>query len=150
MDMRDRLRKGEIEFLPATIPLAITPSHVVLASTKDGITPNGCTFEHEADFVLLCTGFVADMSLLEKAGVALRGPERAPVYDPQTMETNVPNLFVAGTAVGGTQRRFVHFISTSHDHVAKIVKTITGQVPDKLGTVEGRNNAVTWEEVRAN
>jgi thioredoxin reductase (NADPH) len=82
--------------------------------------------------------------------VSLVGPEQAPVLNPETMETNVPGLFAAGTAAAGTQKRFTSFISTSHDHVARIVKAITGQMPDRLGTVAGRNNAVTWEEVKAN
>lgn len=150
MDLGDRLRKGEIKFFPATFPVEITPEHVVLASTEDDLTPNGSTLQVEVDFVLLCTGFVADMGLFELAQVPLRGVERAPVYDPKTMETAVPNLFVAGTAAGGTQVKFEYFISTSHDHVGKIVKAITGQVPDRLGTVQGRNNAVTWDEVKAN
>jgi len=150
MDLQDRLRKGEITFLPSTIPVAITPTHVLLASTEDGLTTNGTTINHETDFVLLCTGFVADMGLFEMAGVALKGKEQAPEYNEITMETNVTGLYVAGTAVGGTQSRFKHFISTSHNHVAKIVKAITGNIPDRLGTVAARNNAVTWEEVKAN
>lgn len=149
-DISTRLEKGEIDFLPSTIPLEITPRHVVLATTEDGVTANGGTFKHETDFVLLATGFVADTTLFEKAGVALEGIERAPVYDSRTMETNVPGLYVAGTAAGGTQQRFTFFISTSHNHVGKIVKALTGRPPEKLGTVESRNNAVSWEEVKAN
>ncbi len=150
MDLGDRLRKNEITFYPASIPVEITPTHVLLASTEEGHTPNGATTLIKTDFVLLCTGFVADMRLFEQAGVILEGAEQAPCHDPVTMETNIPGLYVAGTAVGGTQSKFKYFISTSHDHVAKIGKAITGQVPDKLGTVAGRNNAVTWEEVKAN
>jgi len=66
------------------------------------------------------------------------------------METNVPGLYVAGTATGGTQSRFTAFISTSHDHVGKIVKALTGTTPERLGTVQARNNAVDWEEIKAN
>ena len=150
MDMGDRLRKQEIAFLPATIPVEITPTHVLLATTQDGHTPNGHTTRHEADFVLLATGFVADMRLFAAAGVTLHGPEQAPAYNPKTMETNVPGLYVAGTAAGGTQRKFVHFISTCHDHVGKIVRAITGTPPDQLGSVPSRNSAVSWEEVKAN
>lgn len=150
MDMRDRLRKGEITLLPSTIPVKITPTHVILASTKDGLTPNGHTIKHETDFVVLTTGFVADMTLFKKAGITLVGDAQAPVFDETTMETNVAGLFVAGTAAGGTQKKFVHFISTSHDHVARIVQAITGQKADPLGTTPTRNNAVTWEEVKAN
>lgn len=145
VDLKDRLDKGEISFFPATVPAEITPDYVALAPVADGEQ-----VKYPADFVYLATGFEADMSLLVNAGVKLSGQENAPVFDPNTMETNVPGLFVAGTAAGGTQERFTYFISTSHDHVAKIAKAITGITPAKLGTVPARNNAVTWEEVKAN
>ena len=150
-DLKDRLEKGEITFYPATVPVEITPGCVTLASVDGNFTPDGRkTFHHEMDFVYLATGFAANMSLFEQTGVRLTGVEKAPVFDPETMETNVPGLFVAGTAAGGTQERFTYFISTSHDHVAKIAKAITGVAPAKLGTIPARNNAVTWEEVKAN
>jgi thioredoxin reductase (NADPH) len=151
-DLATRLDKGEISFLPATIPVKITPHYVELASTEDGLTANGRTIRHETDFVLLCTGFTADMSLFAGAGVALTGERQVPHFDPHTMETNVPGFFVAGTAVGGTQERFEYFISTCHDHIPPILKTILGHVPAglRLGTIDARNNAVTWEEVKAN
>ncbi len=149
-DLRDRLEKGEITFFPATIPVEITPEYVLLAATDDGFTPNGRTIKHEADFVYLATGFEADLSLLADAGVSLTEDSKAPLFDPETMETNVKGLFVAGTVAGGTQERFTYFISTSHDHVAKITQTTVGKRPAKLGTIPRRNNAVTWEEVKAN
>ena len=71
-------------------------------------------------------------------------------HNPETMETNVAGLYVIGTAVGGTQSRFKLFISTTHDHVGKVVTAITGHAPKQLGTVGSRNNAVTWQEVQAN
>ena len=150
VDLGDRLEKGEITFYPSTVPVEITPKHVVLASTEDGVTLNGSVIKHEADFVYLATGFRADMSLFADAGVQLVGEAERPYFNEVTMETNVKGLFVAGTAAGGTQERFTYFISTSHDHVAKITKAITGQLPAKLGTIQGRNNAVTWEEVKTN
>jgi thioredoxin reductase (NADPH) len=150
MDIRDRLAKGEVAFLPATIPVEITPTAVMLAQTEDGRSPASDPVAHRTDFVLLCTGFEADMSLFQRAGVTLVGPEQAPKLNPATMETDVPGLFAAGTAAAGTQERFKTFISTSHDHVARIVKAITGEAPKRLGTVAARNNAVTWEEVKAN
>jgi len=150
MDLRDRLEKQEMTFYPATLPLEITPTYVVLTETDDGVAGNGRIIHVPTDFVLLATGFVADMTLFELAGVQLAGPECAPVFDPNTMETNVPGLYVAGTAAGGTQFKFKYFISTTHHHVKHIVRHITGVAPDKLGSVPGRNSAVTWEEVKAN
>ncbi len=150
MDMGDRLRKGEIAFFPSTLPVAITPTHVTLATTTDGRIPGDKRWQHEVDFVLLATGFVADMHLFEMAGVTLIGDAQAPFFNEATMETDVPGLYVAGTAAAGTQTRFKSFISTGHDHVAKIVKALTGHVPQRIGTIPARNNAVTWEEVKAN
>jgi len=40
------------------------------------------------------------------AGVELRDPCQSPVYDERTMETNIPGLYVAGTAIGGTQDKY--------------------------------------------
>lgn len=149
-DMGDRLRKGEVEFFPNTIPVEITPTHVVLATTEEGVARNGRTIRYETDFVVLATGFRADMSLFRQAGIALQGAAEVPVYNEATMETNVPGLYVAGTAAGGTQERFIHFISTTHDHVIKIVRHITGMTPQQIGSIPARNNAVTYDEVKAN
>jgi thioredoxin reductase (NADPH) len=149
-DISTRLEKKEIQFLPNTVPVAITPQHTVLARTGPDFQPGSETFCHESDFVLLATGFVADMALFRTAGVTLQGKRQVPLYDPETMETNVPGLYVAGTAAGGTQIKFETFISTSHDHVARIMQSLTGRAPGPLGTVDARNNAVTWEEVKAN
>lgn len=149
MDLGDRLRKGEITFYPSTVPVEITPTHVMLQEVKEG-EENGRLLQVPTDFVYLATGFVADMALFAKAGVILQGVNEIPTFNPDTMETNVPGLYVAGTAAGGTQSKFTYFISTSHHHIAKIMKHITGELPEKLGTVPARNNAVTWEEVKAN
>ncbi|MDA0246169.1 MAG: NAD(P)-binding domain-containing protein [Chloroflexi bacterium] len=151
MDIGDRLEKGEITFYPSTVPIEITPSHVVLASTQEDGSPNGRVTRLPANFVVLATGFEADMSLLAEAGVELVGEEQAPQHNPDTMETNIPGLFVAGTAAGGTQiHKFKLFISTTHHHVVNIVRTITGVEPTQVGTTTSRNTVATYEEVKAN
>jgi thioredoxin reductase (NADPH) len=48
------------------------------------------------------------------------------------METNVPGLFVAGTAAGGTQFRFKLFIENCHSHVVRIVRRLTGDDPHHI------------------
>lgn len=149
-DISTRLEKGEIDFLPGTVPIEITPCDVLLARTDAQFNATGSTFRYEADAVLLATGFQADMGLFRQLDAALQGPEQAPVYNSQTMETTVPDLYVAGTAAGGSQIKFQYFISTSHDHVARIVKALTGRLPQRLGTVDARNNAVSWDEVKRN
>jgi thioredoxin reductase (NADPH) len=105
-----------------TVPIIILPTHVELRPAG-----GGRHFEVPADFVLLMTGYVADMSLFRAAGVELTGDDEAPHFDEKTMETNVPGLFVAGTAIAGTQQSGVGvFLENCHVHVGRIVSAITG------------------------
>jgi thioredoxin reductase (NADPH) len=45
------------------------------------------------------------------------------------METTVPSVHIAGTAVGGSQPRARIFIENSHVHVERIARALTGQTP---------------------
>jgi thioredoxin reductase (NADPH) len=74
------------------------------------------------------TGYQQDPTLFEMFGVKLEGTDRHPVHDPETMETNVPGVFVAGTAVAGTPpRKVTVIVETCHVHIPRIVGAITGQ-----------------------
>jgi thioredoxin reductase (NADPH) len=127
---------GHIDAYFGTVPTRITPSHVELQSWTDPDSPPAPTFSFAsppprarsvpADFVLLLIGYRADMSLCRMAGVDLTGETETPVYDPRTMETNVPGVYVAGTAVAGTQDKYRVFIENCHVHVDRIVAALTG------------------------
>jgi thioredoxin reductase (NADPH) len=124
-DFETVVREGKIRFKPSTIPVEITPDQVVLSGTDlDGYPVKGKKQIIHPDAVLLCTGYVADMSLFKKLGVTLEGKEQAPYFNENTMETNVSGVYVLGTAAGGTQKKFEHFIETSHKHVPKILNAI--------------------------
>jgi thioredoxin reductase (NADPH) len=116
-EVRALIRDGYVRFLPRTCVESIQPGRVKLSSG-----------EIPADFVLLMTGYRQDPALFEMLGVTLQGDERAPVHDAETMETNVPGVFIAGTAVAGTPPRKVSVIvETCHVHVPRIVAAITGR-----------------------
>ena len=83
--------------------------------------------EVPADMVLLLTGYVQEPELFEMLGVGLEGSERRPRFDKATMETDVPGVFVAGTAIGGSAARTRVFIENAHEHVERIVRAITGK-----------------------
>jgi thioredoxin reductase (NADPH) len=101
--------------------------------------------------VLLLTGFEGDVSLFEAAGVTLVGESRTPLYDPDTMETDVPGLYVAGTAAAGwRQERYTLFIENTHVHVGKIVQALTGRWPDRLGTIPARRYELPLEAIQDN
>ena len=74
-------------------------------------------------------GYVQDNTLFKLAGVQLEGECGAPRFDPRTMETKVPGLYVAGTAVGGTQDKYRVFIENCHVHVGRIMAALTGAAP---------------------
>ena len=117
-EVRALIRDGLVQFLPRTSVVEIGPGTVRLDPPR----------EIAADFVLLMTGYMQDPTLFELFGVALEGTARQPVHDPETMETNVPGVFIAGTAVAGTPPRKVSVIvETCHVHVPRIVAAIKGQ-----------------------
>jgi thioredoxin reductase (NADPH) len=148
-DLLAQIEFGNIQFLPCTVPIKIEPGRVYLRS-EPGPASDDDLLELPVDFVLFNTGFVADMSLFEMAGVTLHGEQRTPEYNPETMETNVPGLYVAGTAAAGSQKRYTLFIENCHGHVGKIAAALSGTWPNKLGTVSSRRYELPFEEYQAN
>lgn len=129
-EIRAMIRDEKVRFLPRTIPIEIRGGSALLA--RD----DGTAFEVGADFVLLMTGYRQDTTLFDLLGVELRGSAREPVHDPQTMETNVPGVHIAGTAVAGTPpRRVSVIVETCHVHVPRIVGAITGR---RVALADGR------------
>jgi thioredoxin reductase (NADPH) len=118
------IRSGLIQARFGTQPVEITPGCVRLQSVTDGKIET-----IPVDDVLLQIGYEADGSLFEAAGCRLDGDEQAVVHDPTTMETSVPGLYVAGTAVAGTQGRFTVYIENSYVHAERIAAAITGEAP---------------------
>lgn len=76
------------------------------------------------DFVLALTGFRPDRSLLTKAGAELNmEADGVPKHDPDTMETTVPGLYIAGVAASGSNANEV-FIETGRLHGGRIAAHI--------------------------
>lgn len=149
-DLAAQIEAGTIGFLPETAPVAITPTHVLLARCADGEPLAGPPIAHPTDFVLLNTGFRGDQSLLELAGVELRGPNRVPVFNEETMETNVPGLYLAGTVAAGVQQRYTLFIENCHAHAGAIARALSGRSGGPLGDIAGRNHELAFEQIEAN
>ena len=117
-EVRALIRDGGVRYLPRTSVCDIRNGTVLLDPPQ----------VVDADFVLLMTGYRQDPTMFDMLGVALEGAGRCPVHDPETMETNVPGVFVAGTAVAGTPpRKVAVIVETCHVHVPRIVAAIRGQ-----------------------
>ncbi len=124
-EIRGLIAAGRITGLMPTIVQEILPGRVRLRRLDDGSIT-----EYPADDVLSLVGYEQDKSLLRAAGVQLEGETLRPVYDEATMETNVPGIYVAGTATAGTQSsKYKTFLENCHDHVDKIAAHLTGSNP---------------------
>ncbi|MCB9137041.1 MAG: NAD(P)-binding domain-containing protein [Caldilineaceae bacterium] len=149
-DLLAQIEAGNIEFLPRTTPVAIEPGRVLLQPLDEAGAATGEPFAYATDFVLLATGFRGEQELLRMAGVTLQGENRVPVFDPATMETNVPGLYLAGTVAAGVQQRYTLFIENCHEHAGKITRALTGEWPRTLGSIPARNYVLPFEEIAAN
>ena len=86
-------------------------------------TPDG-EIVLENDFVLAMTGYQPDFSFLTKLGIELGNDEyRTPVHNPDTMETNIEGIYLAGVICGGLKTN-KWFIENSRDHGSIIFSNI--------------------------
>ncbi len=150
------IKHGRVRFHPRTVVRSITTQSVELGSCdpdapataerrSSSAGTSGAITSVQVDRVFLLTGYEQDPSLLESIGVALVGEERAPQHDPGTMETTIPGIFVAGTAAAGSQRRTRVYIETSHVHVDRIVRALTGRALPWI-RAEDRDQYASLEE----
>jgi len=116
-DIVNRIEEGSIKaYYNATVK-EITESEIVVN------TPQGEVILAN-DFVLALTGYMPNFDFLEKLGIQLsEDGKRLPTYDPETMETNVPGLFLAGVICGGMETH-KWFIENSRIHAPIIMKAI--------------------------
>ncbi len=116
-DIENRIAEGSIKAYFSSTLSKVTEHHVEIT------TPDGVMVE-ENDWVLAMTGYKPNLDFLEKLGVNLvDDPVRKPFYNEETMESNVPNLYLAGVICGGMDTRRL-FIENSRVHDIKIVKNI--------------------------
>lgn len=119
-DIENRIKEGSIK--------AYFHSHVkaIRENEVDVLTPQGM-ITLKNDFVLALTGYQPNFNFLEKAGITLtRDAKKHPTYNPDTMETNMPGIYLAGVVCGGMDTH-VWFIENSRDHADKIIAHIAAK-----------------------
>jgi len=119
-DIENRIAEGAIPALFGTSVQRISEASVHLSG------PNGAS-ELPADGVFLLTGYHPDWALLERAGVVIDAKGPAARYDPETLETDVPNLFLAGGVVSSRTAAPV-FIENGRAHGERIARVIRGRL----------------------
>ncbi|SFC60394.1 thioredoxin reductase (NADPH) [Zunongwangia mangrovi] len=118
-DIVNRIEEGSIK---AYFNSSITEikENEVIVQTQDG------EVHIENDFVLLLTGYRPNFEFLNKIGISLKDEsKRIPMYDENTMETNIPGIYLAGVICGGMETH-KWFIENSRIHAKLIVANIVG------------------------
>lgn len=122
-DIENRLAAGEIDVLWEHEVARIEARRVLLRSRADDEAvwlPN--------DFVLAMTGFRPDPELPVAFGVPVEPDTNVPRHDPETMETSVPGLFVAGVIAAGRDGNRI-FIENGREHGDQIVRRLRRMKP---------------------
>jgi thioredoxin reductase (NADPH) len=115
-DLENRIKNGEIKAYFQTRVTEITPDAIVME------TPAGPETLHN-DFVFAMTGYHPDFSFLERLGVRFEGPDRLPVCNPETLESNVPGIYLAGVIVAGSRTNEI-FIENGRFHGRQIAASL--------------------------
>jgi len=116
-DIENRISEGSIKAFFNSEIVEIKEDSVVYKNANNEIT------EIENDFVLAMTGYIPDFEFLKNSGIKLNGACLNPSYNPETMETNIPDLYLAGVVCGGKDTH-LWFIENSRIHAEMIVKSI--------------------------
>jgi thioredoxin reductase (NADPH) len=115
-DLENRIAAGAIRALFRSRVVEITPELVrVETPVGDEAIP--------ADAVFPLIGYEPDFALFERCGIRLEGEARVPAHDPETLESNVPNLYLAGAILGGREVGRI-FIENSRHHADRIAEAV--------------------------
>jgi thioredoxin reductase (NADPH) len=97
------------------------------------ITDSTVVYEHEGktvnlknDHVFAMTGYRPDHAFLQKIGVGIDAETGRPDFDPETMETNIPGIFIAGVIAAGNNANEI-FIENGRFHGGQIAEAISNK-----------------------
>lgn len=119
-DIENRIKEGSIK---AYFNAEITE----IKEQEITINNDGEQLSIDNDFVVALTGYKPNFAFLEMLGIDLQGDKMIPRYDPQTMETNVQGIYLAGVICGGKETH-KWFIENSRVHASMIMDDIVVKV----------------------
>jgi thioredoxin reductase (NADPH) len=119
-DIENRIKNGEVKALFRSQVVEITPDAVVVE------TPAGRQILKN-DFVFAMTGYHPDFDFLEWMGVRFEGRDKLPVCDAETLESNVPGVYLAGVIVAGSRTNEI-FIENGRFHGRQIARALASKL----------------------
>ena len=118
-DIENRIKNSEIKAHFNSRVVEITEDTVLVE------TPHG-RLALKNDFVFAMTGYHPDFTFIESMGVRFEGPDRRPVCDPVTLESNVPGIYLAGVIVAGSRTNEI-FIENGRFHGRQIAAALAAK-----------------------
>lgn len=118
-DIENRIAAGEIKAYFNTKVVEILPDTLTLA------TPEG-QVSIANDFVFAMTGYHPDFTFLERLGVHFEGPDKCPRCNPDSLESNVPGIYLAGVIVAGSRTNEI-FIENGRFHGRQIAVALAAK-----------------------
>ncbi len=116
-DIENRIAEGSIKAYYNSELSEITEKEAVIR-TLDGIV------RIDNDFVLALTGYRPNFEFLRRIGITIPEDEtKIPVHNPETMETDILGIYLAGVVCGGLNTH-LWFIENSRIHADLIIKDI--------------------------
>lgn len=116
-DIENRIAEGSIRVYFNSSVVEIKQNSIIIKNENEVL------IEVANDFVLAMTGYLPDFQFLSDCGVALHGKNLLPEYCPETMETNVEGLYLAGVVCGGKDTH-LWFIENSRIHAGILISDI--------------------------
>jgi thioredoxin reductase (NADPH) len=117
-DIENRIKAGQIT--------AFFQTHVKEISRDEVIVANGAGEKRlPARRVFALTGYHPDFEFIESLGVHLDRETRKPTLDPNTLESNVPGIHLAGVVIGGRHTGEI-FIENGRFHGKQIIDGLAG------------------------
>ncbi|MGH9605723.1 MAG: YpdA family putative bacillithiol disulfide reductase [Terracidiphilus sp.] len=124
-DIENRIKHGQISAYFGARVLEIGPDTVLLETREGRETLRN-------DFVFALTGYHPDFEFLEGLGVACEGGDRLPVCNAETLESNVPGVYLAGVIVAGSRTNEI-FIENGRFHGRQIAAALGAQLQGRDG-----------------
>jgi thioredoxin reductase (NADPH) len=118
-DIENRIKAGQVHALFQTRVKQITRDEVIVT--------NGAGEKRlPARRVFALTGYHPDFAFIESLGVHLDRETRKPALDPNSLESNVPGLHLAGVVIGGRHTSEI-FIENGRFHGKQIIDALAGR-----------------------
>jgi thioredoxin reductase (NADPH) len=118
-DIENRIKNRDIKAYFCSKVVEITPDSVLIQTPQGRETVKN-------DFVFAMTGYHPDFEFLEALGVHLEGEDRLPACNPETLESNVPGIYLAGVIVAGARTNEI-FIENGRHHGRQIAAALVGK-----------------------